>query len=120
MNKATKKKELRNYSIDFGVCIFCGNCVEYCPTNCLSMTEEYELAAFDRHSLNYDNIALGRLPTSVTTDPSVISLRELAYLPKGEIEPHGVPATTKRAGKLPSEILAESPAATTSPAESSS
>ncbi len=43
MNKATKKKELRNYSIDFGACIFCGNCVEYCPTNCLSMTEEYEL-----------------------------------------------------------------------------
>ena len=69
MNKATKKKELRNYSIDFGVRIFCGNCVEYCPTNCLSMTEEYELAAFDRHSLNYDNVALGRLPTSVTTDP---------------------------------------------------
>ncbi|MDA9714234.1 NADH-quinone oxidoreductase subunit NuoI, partial [Prochlorococcus sp. AH-736-N10] len=47
MNKETKKKELRNYSIDFGVCIFCGNCVEYCPTNCLSMTEEYELATFD-------------------------------------------------------------------------
>ena len=77
MNKATKKKELRNYSIDFGVCIFCGNCVEYCPTNCLSMTEEYELAAFDRHSLNYDNVALGRLPTSVTTDPSIVPLREL-------------------------------------------
>ena len=52
MNKETKKKELRNYSIDFGVCIFCGNCVEYCPTNCLSMTEEYELATFDRHNLN--------------------------------------------------------------------
>ena len=59
MNKETKKKELRNYSIDFGVCIFCGNCVEYCPTNCLSMTEEYELATFDRHNLNFDNIALG-------------------------------------------------------------
>jgi NAD(P)H-quinone oxidoreductase subunit I len=121
MNKATKKKELRNYSIDFGVCIFCGNCVEYCPTNCLSMTEEYELAAFDRHSLNYDNIALGRLPTSVTTDPSVFPLRELAYLPKGEVEPHGVPATSPRAGKLPSQILAETTAANaTSPAESSS
>ena len=70
MNKETKKKELRNYSIDFGVCIFCGNCVEYCPTNCLSMTEEYELATFDRHNLNFDNVALGRLPTNVTTDPS--------------------------------------------------
>ncbi len=105
MNKETKKKELRNYSIDFGACIFCGNCVEYCPTNCLSMTEEYELAAFDRHSLNYDNVALGRLPTSVTTDPSVKPLRELAYLPKGEMDPHEVSNSVPRAGKLPSDIL---------------
>ncbi|MEI8250284.1 MAG: NAD(P)H-quinone oxidoreductase subunit I [Synechococcus sp. ELA057] len=106
MNKATKKKELRNYSIDFGVCIFCGNCVEYCPTNCLSMTEEYELATFDRHQLNYDNVALGRLPTSVTSDPAVFALRELAYLPKGAMDPHGVPADAPRAGQLPDQVLA--------------
>jgi NAD(P)H-quinone oxidoreductase subunit I len=91
------------------VCIFCGNCVEYCPTNCLSMTEEYELAAFDRHSLNYDNIALGRLPTSVTSDPAVVPLRELAYLPKGAMDPHGVPDTAPRAGKLPEQVLATLP-----------
>jgi NAD(P)H-quinone oxidoreductase subunit I len=106
MNKATKKKELRNYSIDFGVCIFCGNCVEYCPTNCLSMTEEYELAAFDRHRLNYDNVALGRLPSSVTSDPAVFALRELAYLPKGALDPHTVPADAPRAGQLPEQVLA--------------
>ncbi len=105
MNKETKKKELRNYSIDFGVCIFCGNCVEYCPTNCLSMTEEYELASFDRHSLNFDNVALGRLPTSVTTDPSVKPLRELGYLPQGIMDPHEVPNKDPRAGKLPAEVL---------------
>jgi NAD(P)H-quinone oxidoreductase subunit I len=106
MNKATKKKELRNYSIDFGVCIFCGNCVEYCPTNCLSMTEEYELAAFDRHALNYDNVALGRLPTSVTSDPSVYALRELVYLPKGAIDPHDLPADAPRPGQRPEQVLA--------------
>ena len=117
MNKATKKKELRNYSIDFGVCIFCGNYVEYCPTNCLSMTEEYELAAFDRHSLNFDNIALGRLPTSVTSDPAVLPLRELAYLPKGSIEPHGVPDTAPRAGQLPEQVLVTLPKATPPAAE---
>tara|TARA_B100000287_G_C20577588_1_gene759034 strand:- start:494 stop:1117 length:624 start_codon:yes stop_codon:yes gene_type:complete len=105
MNKETKKKELRNYSIDFGVCIFCGNCVEYCPTNCLSMTEEYELATFDRHNLNFDNVALGRLPTNVTTDPSVKALRELAYLPKGVMDPHEVSQSDPRAGKLPEEVL---------------
>ena len=105
MNKETKKKELRNYSIDFGACIFCGNCVEYCPTNCLSMTEEYELATFDRHQLNFDNVALGRLPTNVTTDPSVRTLRELTYLPKGEMDPHNVKDSDPRVGKLPDEVL---------------
>ncbi len=69
------------------------------------MTEEYELAAFDRHSLNYDNVALGRLPTSVTSDPAVFALRELAYLPKGVLDPHGVPASEPRAGQLPSQVL---------------
>lgn len=107
MNKETKKKELKNYSIDFGVCIFCGNCVEYCPTNCLSMTEEYELATFDRHNLNFDNVALGRLPTSVTTDPSVQPLRELAYLPSGKMDPHNVHANETRTGKLPQQIVEE-------------
>ena len=71
------------------------------------MTEEYELAAFDRHSLNYDNVALGRLPTSVTSDPSVRPLRELAYLPEGIMDPHELPANQKRAGKLPSQIIKE-------------
>ena len=69
------------------------------------MTEEYELAAFDRHSLNYDNVALGRLPTSVTTDPAVLPLRELAYLPAGEFDPHTVAADRPRAGQLPSQVL---------------
>ena len=96
----------RVYNIDYGRCIFCGNCVEYCPTNCLSMTEEYELATFDRHELNYDNVALGRLPYSVVhSDPMVTPLRELGYLPKGVIDPHGLPAGTRRAGKLPEELL---------------
>ncbi|MGB3492118.1 MAG: NAD(P)H-quinone oxidoreductase subunit I [Elainellaceae cyanobacterium] len=106
-NKETKKKKLKHYSIDFGVCIFCGNCVEYCPTNCLSMTEEYELAAYDRHELNFDNVALGRLPYKVTQDPMVTPLRELAYLPKGVMDPHDLPKGSRRAGKLPEEILDE-------------
>lgn len=104
-NKETKKKQLKHYSIDFGVCIFCGNCVEYCPTNCLSMTEEYEICTYDRHELNYDNVALGRLPYKVTNDPMVTPLRELAYLPKGVVEPHDLPAGSRRAGMRPEEII---------------
>ncbi len=106
-NKESKKKQLKHYSIDFGVCIFCANCIEYCPTNCLSATEEYELAAYDRHELNYDNVALGRLPYKVTNDPMVQPMRELAYLPKGVMDPHEVSHTQPRAGKRPEEIIAE-------------
>ena len=104
-NPETKKKKLNHYSIDFGVCIFCGNCVEYCPTNCLSMTEEYELSTYDRHELNYDSVALGRLPYKVTEDPMVTPLREFAYLPKGVIEPHDLPAGSRRVGLRPEEIV---------------
>ena len=70
------------------------------------MTEEYELASYDRHELNYDNVALGRLPYKVTQDPAVTPLKEFAYLPKGEVEPHDLPAGSPRAGKRPEEILA--------------
>jgi NAD(P)H-quinone oxidoreductase subunit I len=108
MNKESKKKQLKHYSIDFGVCIFCANCIEYCPTNCLSATEEYELAAYDRHELNYDNVALGRIPYKVTNDPMVQPMREFAYLPKGVIDPHTVSHTERRAGLRPEEILEQS------------
>jgi NAD(P)H-quinone oxidoreductase subunit I len=78
-----KKKQLKSYSIDFGVCIFCGNCVEFCPTNCLSMTEEYELSTYDRHELNYDQVALGRLPYPVSKDLTIQPVVGLNYLAKG-------------------------------------
>ncbi|MEM6753228.1 MAG: NAD(P)H-quinone oxidoreductase subunit I [Cyanobacteria bacterium P01_C01_bin.38] len=106
-NKASKKKKLNHYSIDFGVCIFCGNCVEYCPTNCLSMTEDYELSTYDRHELNYDNVALGRLPYKVTNDPMVTPLRELIYLPEGVMEPHDVPLDAPRAAAFPQDLVEE-------------
>nr|YP_009108547.1 NADH dehydrogenase 18 kDa subunit [Utricularia macrorhiza]CDL78785.1 NADH dehydrogenase 18 kDa subunit [Utricularia macrorhiza] len=74
-----RKKRLLNYSIDFGICIFCGNCVEYCPTNCLSMTEEYELSTYDRHELNYNQMALGRLPVSIIDDYTIRTISANSY-----------------------------------------
>ncbi len=68
------------------------------------MTEEYDLSTYDRHELNYDNVALGRLPYKVTEDPMVTPLRELVYLPKGVMQPHDLPADTRRVGMLPAEI----------------
>nr|AJE61697.1 NADH-plastoquinone oxidoreductase subunit I [Plagiogyria glauca] len=79
--RSIRKKQLKSYSTDFGVCIFCGNCVEYCPTNCLSMTEEYEPSSYDRHELNYDQMALGRPPLSISQDSSIQTI-SASYLSK--------------------------------------
>ncbi len=69
------------------------------------MTEDYELSTYDRHELNYDNVALGRLPYKVTDDPMVTPLRELVYLPKGVMEPHDLPTDAPRPGAFPQDLV---------------
>jgi NAD(P)H-quinone oxidoreductase subunit I len=39
------------------------------------MTEEYELSTYDRHELNYNQIALGRLPISIMEDYTIQTIR---------------------------------------------
>jgi len=46
------------YEIDILRCLFCGYCVEACPVRALAMTQEYELAAYDKASLVYDKQTL--------------------------------------------------------------
>jgi NADH-quinone oxidoreductase subunit I len=48
----------RVYQINYLRCIFCGLCIEACPTRALTMTNFYELAAHDRHSLIYEKSQL--------------------------------------------------------------
>jgi NAD(P)H-quinone oxidoreductase subunit I len=35
----------------------------------------------------------------------VTALREMAYLPKGELNPHGLPPGSRRSGQRPEKIL---------------
>jgi NADH-quinone oxidoreductase subunit I len=40
-------------AVDYGRCVFCGLCVDACPFDALFMTNDYELAAYDKMSLKY-------------------------------------------------------------------
>ena len=46
-----KTPEKTVYKIDMKKCIFCGNCVYYCPKSAVRMTEEYELATDKKEDL---------------------------------------------------------------------
>jgi NAD(P)H-quinone oxidoreductase subunit I len=41
------------------------------------MTEEYKLSTYDRHELNYNQIALSRLPISIIEDYTIQTTRNL-------------------------------------------
>ena len=46
-------KLVDTYEIEILKCLFCGYCVEACPVRALTMTQEYELANYDRKKLLY-------------------------------------------------------------------
>lgn len=46
-----KKLKLLKFDIDMTKCIFCGLCVEPCPTECLVMTSHYEFSSYTRRDL---------------------------------------------------------------------
>lgn len=43
-----KEKRVTQYSYNLGRCVFCRLCVEACPFDAIELSQEYELASFDR------------------------------------------------------------------------
>jgi len=60
-----KEKFPKEFTIDMGLCIFCGYCQEVCPVEAIWLKDEYELADYDRTRLIYTKeelLARGRKP----------------------------------------------------------
>lgn len=49
-----KKPVIDMFTIDMGRCIFCGNCTEVCPVDCIKMLPDFELADYSREALVLD------------------------------------------------------------------
>ncbi|AEP11228.1 NuoI/complex I 23 kDa subunit family protein [Chloracidobacterium thermophilum] len=52
--KPKKKKVLATYVYDTSRCMFCDLCVEACPTDCIELTQEFELASYNRAGMVWD------------------------------------------------------------------
>ena len=50
----SRKKVLTTYTYDTSRCLFCGLCQEVCPTNAIELTQDFELATYDRNTMLWD------------------------------------------------------------------
>jgi len=50
--------------IDYGLCVFCGFCVDACSFNALYMSQEYELSTYNRLQLIYEPRLLATPPSA--------------------------------------------------------
>jgi NADH-quinone oxidoreductase subunit I len=64
-NPTTRRKELTTFTYDLSRCMFCGLCEDACPTDCLELTQDFEMAAYDRQGaiLNREALEKGLHPT---------------------------------------------------------
>ena len=53
-NPATKRKDLVTFTYDTSRCMFCGLCEDACPTDCLELTQDFELASYTREGAIFD------------------------------------------------------------------
>ena len=64
-NPETRRKELTEFTYDLSRCMFCGLCEDACPTDALELTQDFELASYNREGSiwNRETLETGPNPT---------------------------------------------------------
>lgn len=69
-----KKKKLDRWVYHLDMCSFCGQCVDACPSDAISMKNNFELSVFDRRTLIYQlNHPNSRLKESVKLEKTILA-----------------------------------------------
>lgn len=87
-----KRLWVTRFDIDMAKCCFCGLCTEPCPTECLTMTSEYEYAGYDR-----DNLIFKFSDLTPSDIERLKNTREKPE-PKKPIPPAAAPSTPAKEG----------------------
>jgi len=78
------KKVVRRPAVDVGHCLFCGNCMEYCPTDAWNFTQDFELADYAREDLYYTAREL-KMPDA-QSDKEIVLINRIGEEPIVEVD----------------------------------
>jgi len=73
--------KLDRFDIDYGLCMYCGICVEVCPFDALHWSPEFEYSETSIAELLHDKVRLGQWEQTVPEQPA---LEAGAEAPKGK------------------------------------
>jgi len=79
--------------VDYGLCVFCGFCVDACVFGALIMSTDYELSSYDKPSLIYEPKLLAS-PSAAPGNATFVVTKSEAY--HQHISPHLPPQKTER------------------------
>ncbi|RKX24074.1 MAG: hypothetical protein DRP47_11925 [Candidatus Zixiibacteriota bacterium] len=68
-NPETKKKELKSFDVDFGLCCFCGLCEESCNFAAIKTIPKYEFSTDDKSDLTWDMKKLQEMGRNIDYTP---------------------------------------------------
>lgn len=61
-NEETRRKELTTFTYDTSRCMFCGLCEDACPVDALELTQDFEMATYNREGQIWDRQTLEEGP----------------------------------------------------------
>jgi NADH-quinone oxidoreductase subunit I len=61
-NEQTRRKELTTFTYDISRCLFCGLCEDACPVDALELTQDFEMATYNREGQILDRQMLEEGP----------------------------------------------------------
>lgn len=96
-DEVTKKRTLKSFTVDHGICCFCGLCEEACNFSAIKMTPLYELSTLNKEDLIWDVKKLqemGRNAPYVDTRKKKVPVAEVKPAVTTETKPVDTPDKT--------------------------